>query len=354
MIRHRYALDADGRLADAPELVGTPGELAYTCVGCGRPMVARVNGKQVRPHFAHKAAGECGAETYLHKLAKKAFADTYRARVETGEPYVIVFDAPRRCGRLDPWIPPRCDPGAATHQYDLTADFGEVRVETPHGGFVPDVSLHSVDRPGLEPVFVEVAVNHPLSEKKERSGRRIIEIPLETEDDIAPIRAGRLDGAHARFLGFTPPVPDVPDGECSCGRTRVLLFVVYESGLCYMRDGELRELHDIVFRKNLPIAWYRLIPLGEAEDAEGVVVDRSRGRTFVRCLREAAVAGAPVRNCHLCAHSDWLWKVRRDASIYCTLHRRSHRPSYAAECGDYKIAADLRPATATAVREGKR
>ncbi len=334
MIRHRYALDADGRLADAPDLVGTPGGIEYTCVGCGRPMVARVNGEQVRPHFAHKAAGECGKETYLHLLAKTAFAETYRRKVAADEPYNITITAPRRCDRLAPWLPADCEIEQAMQTYDLTAYYREVRVETRCGEFVPDVSLHSADHPDREPVFVEVAVTHFLSEKKERSGGRIIEIPVKTEKDIEPIRAGLLDESNAKFLGFAPEVSAVPDAVCRCLDRRALLFIVHRNGKCWMEAGTLRQHHATVYNRSRPVAWCSLTAL----DEERGVIHLDRGYAFVREVKRAAAEGAPVKNCQLCRYVGPLWEQRKNCSVYCKTYRKACNSNAAAECDRFRPA----------------
>ena len=338
MIRYRYALDADGRLADARELVGTPRGLAYTCVACERPLVARVNGERVRPHFAHKAVGECGRETYLHRLAKLAFAETYRRMAAAGDPFEIRLTAPSRCDRLSPWLPVGCRIGQTEQVYDLTAYYSEVRVEKRHGEFVPDVSLHSVDHPDRDPVLVEVAVTHFLSEKKERSGGRIIEIPVESEEDVEPIRAGRLDESNAKFLGFAPEVAAVPDADCRCLDRKMLLFLVHRNGKCWMEPGTLRQHHAKVYNRSRPVAWCDLIPLEDSEGEHTGVLRLDRGFLFVREVKKAAADGAPVKNCHLCRYVGRLWEERKNCSVYCKTYRKPCNSNAAADCDRFRPA----------------
>lgn len=52
---------------------------------------------------------------------------------------------------------------------------------------MPDLILRSSSAPNREPVFLEIYVTHKSTEEKLKSGYRIIEIPITSEEDISNI-----------------------------------------------------------------------------------------------------------------------------------------------------------------------
>ena len=71
-IKYHYALDETETLISVEDVcLEDRNKHRYTCLGCGAEMILKA-GKAKARHFAHKVNTEhCGAETYLHKLAKR-------------------------------------------------------------------------------------------------------------------------------------------------------------------------------------------------------------------------------------------------------------------------------------------
>ena len=64
MVRYQYAKNEHGEIVKAVDLVGIEDKAKYICIGCDNPLIAKVNGKINKPHFAHKTVLECNGETY--------------------------------------------------------------------------------------------------------------------------------------------------------------------------------------------------------------------------------------------------------------------------------------------------
>lgn len=245
-VRYRFAVDAAGSLADVATL--TPATRTargpYACVGCGRPLVARVGAGRAA-HFAHRAretADACGPETYLHQLAKRAFADAYRARVAAERPYLLPRTVARTCRHYRAAYGLVCA-YPVEEAYDLTRYFDRIEVEAPVGAlpvatvgtppaealpvtppaapglveppsdagqggsavgepdwatdasvpdapvaanaavFRADVLLRSSRHPGRQ-LLIEFAVTHRCTPEKRASGLRIVELVVRSEADV--------------------------------------------------------------------------------------------------------------------------------------------------------------------------
>lgn len=223
MIKYRYALNENGNTVCADEIAGAAVTEKFTCLGCEGLLIAKVNGEKVRPHFAHKVQAECNGETYLHKLGKAAFFEIYTKCLRAGEPFKIHLSATKICRKFFPALMPGCNLGSVEKEYDLTAYFQDIRVERRDGEFVPDVLISNKKNPA-EKVYIEIACTHFLSERKVLSGNRIIEIPIETEEDIEKIQKASLSANDALFIGFNHSTEAITDSDCRCAAKKSFAF----------------------------------------------------------------------------------------------------------------------------------
>ena len=151
-------------------------------------------------------------------------------------------------------------------------------MEKRDGAFVPDLLLFCKNDPERK-LYVEIAVTHFLSEPKQASGERIIEIPVESEEDVERIRAGHLSEKEARFVGFAPQPAEVVDAECACCSRVFFALIVYESGKSILKQETLNEL--VAWRKRLgkKVTYARLY---RAQACRGVRSDAGSCRFGVR------------------------------------------------------------------------
>jgi hypothetical protein len=154
------------------------------CPGCSAPLVARNQGKQKVPHFAHHQTAECstGLQTALHLAAKDIIAKHKRLRLPGTAGYFPFTDTYWSSFSFD----------AKQYQYDLRDRFeayydededesyyetedlsryyfkaqlvkvDEVTLEKKTGDIVPDIMV----RIGERQLIVEVAVTHFVDDTK--------------------------------------------------------------------------------------------------------------------------------------------------------------------------------------------
>lgn len=342
-VQYLYARDADGATVNAERLPSAREEWAepFVCLGCETELVAKVRGETRAKHFAHKPGTACAPETYLHRLGKEVFRETYLACLAEGAPFEVVMDHPRVCTKHRALLRKRCDHGTVEQAFDLTRYYDAVRMETRDGAFVPDLLLYAQDRPGRK-LYVEIAVTHFLSEEKEASGERIVEIPIETEADVERIRERRLTEEHASFVGFQRQAVEVVDGACACGRRTAYALFIYASGKGVLKEATLAELSAWRKKYGDRIAYARLfVPRDFAEDRFPPHVDN--GQLFVELLLEAREQGYDARNCFLCRYGGQSWDSFSGKGAFCKIDRVACNSNTAVSCGKWRPKDGLPP-----------
>jgi len=176
MIKYKYALDA-GRPVHIDSLIGGKDRKDYTCPGCGkvlRPILGEIRKK----HFRHKIEEVCSLETYLHNLGKSILKTSYDKALSEGTAFHIEYFAPLICNYCKNGT---CEVKKELNTFDLTSKFKKISLEKSDGEFVPDLLLETDTG---EKIYIEIAVSHYCSSKKQKSGIRIVEIEIKDEADL--------------------------------------------------------------------------------------------------------------------------------------------------------------------------
>jgi hypothetical protein len=342
MVQYRFAIDSSDKVIDARDLRGRSMPGALWCVSCGQQLVAKVDGKIKRPHFAHKVQIECNGETYLHRLAKLAFAETYHQCIQEGVPFTIALTGPKRCDRFYGAFSCFSKLPDSIQEFDLTAYYSELAIETRAGEFIPDILLKSTSNPD-EKVFIEIAVTHFLSEQKQHSGRRIIEIPVNDESQIEVIRSKRLGPSDAVYIGFHPSPAVVTHDECLCASAPVYGFFVYKSGKALLERLPVAQILAKIERQKNTIVYHNLFkdkPYQDHSEEDILEIgcfDYMRGALFVEQVLLAQSRRVPIKNCFLCRYSGDNWESDSSQSIFCKTYRKACSSNDASSCDRYKL-----------------
>jgi hypothetical protein len=317
-VLYEYAVSASGSLvhiSDVPDNREERGK--YSCLGCDSAVIAR-RGKLKRPHYAHKPNDSCRPETYLHRLGKRVFIETYTRCLTNGEAYLLTLESLETCLHRRPSHAP-CT-FRKTVSFDLTQFFPIVELERQHAGFQADVLLSN--RTNGEAILVEIAVTHRCEPRKLKSALRIIEFPVTTINDIEHLRAQGVRGdGFAELYNFNPRARS-RDCEGACTKSAAEYLVVDHRGACdvaVFSDAERRkeETSGAAHVRHFE----RLASVGNLD-----------GR-FPAAIRQASAAGVRVVDCNVCQF------VSRQGfyEIRCARRRaRDHRK--ALTCGLYRSA----------------
>lgn len=236
-IKYHYALDETGALISVEDVcLKDRNKHQYSCLGCSAEMILKA-GKVKARHFAHKVNTEhCGAETYLHKLAKRIIKNKFNS----GGKFEIEYIQTVRCTDADtcPFFYESLCKDDGYKSFDLRKFYDTCEEEKSIDGYVADVLLSDSTGKYSDPVLIEIHVSHKSSEQKIKSGLKIIEIKVSDEEGVnvlskVPIKESRYDWdeGNAHFYGFR--LEAVKSESLSC---RFLSkFVLFESGKTFVQ-----------------------------------------------------------------------------------------------------------------------
>ena len=184
-IKYHYALNDKGQVIDIADVTENDRRTKYYCLNCGDEMRPRLGAKNAH-HFAHKSTTpDCNPETYLHKLAKYKIKEKF----DSGIPFEISIRQTSGC--IDKKHCPfhKADECRAEdyRTYDLHKNYDTCLEEQVIGNYRADLLLTSSAKPDTPPILIEILVTHKCEEKKINSGKKIIEIQIKKEEDIANI-----------------------------------------------------------------------------------------------------------------------------------------------------------------------
>lgn len=237
----RYARGCNNSLVDVSQInpLDRYASSPFSCVSCSEPVVAALPKKR-RRYFRHKGArpSNCSNEGYLHAAAKYAIADAFSNAIRDGRPFLLKYSTPIICDRYRSNFGIDCTYQKRAIYYDLTKRFDLVEIEASVGVFVADILLRSTIKPEDE-LLIEIAVTHRCTTEKISSGMKIIELVINSENDIASFQTGiDLTSENVRSFNLKAPKPKYAKCAKSCSWIAKAFFVY--------RDGtETTEVFDV-------------------------------------------------------------------------------------------------------------
>lgn len=335
MVQYRYAKNTDEKTVDAKSLRGIEHSGPYHCLGCGNELIAKVNGEIQRPHFAHKSRVECSQETYLHRAAKLLFYETYKKCIEEDEPFIIKIKHTKRCRRFEGVIGESCFIDTSSKEYNLVDYYQEINLEKKDGEFIPDVMLYSTSNPDNK-IYVEIAVTHFMSEGKQNSGHKVIEIPISSEDDFSVISSKIITEKNAMFIGFVSATEAVTSAECECADKEYHGFFVMDTGACFLKNMTLSDL--VSFRaRNKGVVHSLLAPSTFSKNRTVSEFYNEGGGVFYESVLWAAENGLRVKNCFVCRYSGISYDRVAGRPVYCKYLKKAVKSNEAASCNAYRM-----------------
>lgn len=178
---YSYSLDVNSHLINVKDAVKGN---QYYCPCCGCMMIPR-QGNIRQWHFAHKGDSKtCSYETYLHKIAKKRICQCFNDSSEFRISYhckVSCSIKPCPLGAKDPckW--------KDIKTFNLKEYYNNCTEEKNIGKYVADLLISKTNDSNRAPILVEICVTHKSTNEKLQSGYRIIEINIQSENDIEQI-----------------------------------------------------------------------------------------------------------------------------------------------------------------------
>lgn len=299
----------------------------YFCPICGELMIPHI-GKVRRWHFVHKNTGNCSYETYLHKLAKIKIRESFLS----SEHFLLSYNAKAICSLECPFIGfPKCE-GEKPVEFDLHRYYDTCDIEATYHQYRADLLLTSSIKPKTPPVIIEIMVTHKCTEDKIRDGVRIIEIPIQSEEQIDNI---------ANSCKLTA-VRDMHSNEEN--------ITLYNFNKIELFDpiGNFDKFEDCFCRKNTIVFWLNNRGLFRSFDCHCYEVSKKLpsnvhyyiteiATTFKEIFQGFSKRGVKIRNCFLCKFS----KQDSYGERLCILYKkyklpRKPSPYCAVSCPHYR------------------
>lgn len=177
-----FALDNNNNLIDIKNADNTT-EKQYYCPYCHKEMIPK-RGNRRQWHYAHKNLDQCSYDKYLHSIAEIMIMDWFIQN----DSIILCMKHPEKCDKYDSCVfynDQDCV-GTTIAPIDLKKYYTTCIREHKFGGFIADLYCNSDAYP-QEPIFIEIYVTHECSPPKKESGIRIIELVIQSEEDILNI-----------------------------------------------------------------------------------------------------------------------------------------------------------------------
>lgn len=280
----------------------------YFCINCGDEMIAR-KGKIKAHHFSHKIKA-CSYESYLHKLAKLKFYLSYSKCLVNNDSFHLEYFIDQKCTSCLDNFNINCDFKNTSRLFDLTKTFNQIDIEKGVNGFIADILLSSTKT--NEKILVEFAVKHFCSAEKKMSGLRIIEIPIENENNLDFLKYKSLTQQNVNFQLINFKNKSITKNifkphEC---KNHHFLFRIDENGKAYSYSAQMRViLSDLYSHK---YSYFEIIKDVDSYDEP---------EYFIDLVKKASHKGIKVMNCHACKFLKPNRSRLVDSAWFCTKHK---------------------------------
>lgn len=332
---YSYAFDNESHLIHAEKAIKGN---EYRCPNCGRKMIPKQGEKRVW-HFAHKANTEnCSYETYLHKLAKRRICECFNESAH----FMIQCQSKLRCN-VD------CPLGAKQpcewneNEKDLKQYYDLCVEEKQVDKYRADLLISNSKEGDKEPILIEIWVKHKSTEEKLNSGLQIIEINIESEEDIEEIvnTASKIQNQNCvngwenkvhndkiLFYNFKKEFFAIPDVGHQPYKH---VFWIDSKGYYHFSDGKCEDVQ-------LHTESLKCLDLNPPEIENSIFRIESRDPIdIILAFHKLVNSDLSFSSCKLCENYKW-----KENAYKCILYKLEEPSQYSAihipaKCTDFKL-----------------
>ena len=310
-MKNLYALNNSKDLINILDVDKTKGE-KYFCLQCGDELIAR-KGDINKHHFSHKNKIDCNYETYLHKLGKLVFYNTYNDCILNKKPFYIDFETKRNCNtciKIEN-INRICEIESHLGKFDLTKIFNKIYLEEPNNGFIPDVLLKSTERDDV--IFIEIFVTHSCENDKIASGIRVIEIEVRNESDLNFISNLHFHNniENCKFYNFKELTIEKNFINVDRCEKTTSFFSIYKNGKAKRKEVFIKDLKRELSNENL--IYKKVLNFNEHHNFIG--------NDYKKLIIEASQSGVKFKNCFACRFFATNKSDFFEAALFCKKHK---------------------------------
>lgn len=327
---YTYALNSENQIVSIKDaIIGHD----YRCPFCESTMIQR-KGEIRKWHFAHKSslAVACSYESYLHKLAIIKIRQAFLSSKQ----FLLSYNAKAICPYECPFVGyPKCG-GEKPVEFDLRKFYDTCEIEVPYKQYRADLLLTSSTNPKIPPILIEIMVTHKCTTEKIKDGVRIIEIPIQSEEQIDDIiNHCKLSAIRSNQFNYN-----------NSTWNKIILHN-FNKVEAFDPVASINEITDYFSRKNTIVFWLNKQGQFRSFDCHCYEVIKKLppnvhyyaskiATPFKEILQEFSKRGVKIRNCFLCKFSKQDLRGDRLCVLY-KKHNLPRKPSpyYAATCPHY-------------------
>lgn len=325
MIKYKYAVAPSGiiiKIHDLSKETYTKDQ-TFTCISCGKVLIPRL-GTIRQKHFAHKRPNNCSNETYLHKLAIQLFYQEYIYCLSNNRPFFIEVKQLKICNLKHEELGYNCELIGFT-KFDLTKYYKTISVGEKEDNLIPDITLSRNKQE--DKLFIEIAVTHFLEPKKKNSGYHKIELKIESEYDLEPIKRNliSINDSNATFLNFKIETAygNFCNGIC---KKKYDLFLIDMNGKCKIYTYTLTQISEFIHNNQATIKHFTV--------SENSI---STYKKFKYLIAKYYISDKSVKNCYLCKyHRINTSQMGTEPPIHCKLLGTKSNSNKASECDNFE------------------
>lgn len=296
----RYARASEGKVIEIASI--DPADRyklgPYRCLSCDHIMVPAL-GRTRKHHFKHKAGRptNCTDETYLHRLGKITLFKAISDAIQNSSQFPFYRHRQMICDHHQHQFGITCSDRMQRYQEDLIAQFDRIEMEKGVAGFTADLLLTSTRSENC--LLLEISVTHQCEQEKIDSGLSIIEIQIQSEDDIEGLKFG-IDGTSSAVKCINVPFSEPTTQRCSdpCDVPCTLLLL-YNSGKVWYSQTSSSKLTALISDPHLKaweiIDWRNTLKLQDDKS----ILDPLKEFTIQQLFGHRQF----VKTCMLCKHN---------------------------------------------------
>ena len=292
-----YAINHEGKLVHI-DSVPNGNACGCICPACKMPLQARNAGQIREHHFAHQSGVDCphAYESILHLLAKEKIQKAFYEH----DVFNIEFEYHSFCINKKNCKYVRYGDCSMKERkiFNLKEYYDSCEQEIPYdkNRRRSDLKIWSKTHPEHNPVYIEFFVTHKSKEEKLHSGSRIIEIKIDSEDDIDKVidngfseeqhnsysQAGDTVMTKTSFYGFKNEDYSNQNINQEIHFSRYILYLSGKSQ-CYQDDCKCNELKRIAPNALCEICFHKDISFGIYEIAKWIGYNKFHIKNCLLC-----------------------------------------------------------------------
>lgn len=300
-VKYPYALIEDESVFHIREVNKENRRLhKYTCPECHQEFRPRLGAKRAHCYY-HYLGNRCSMDKYIHNTAEKLLQQKFYSE----EKFEVTMSVNSQCKKYkDCNFRNQTCATSEIKTFDLKKYYKDCLVEQKFGEFIPDLLLVPKDETKNDPIFIEIWHKHKTSDKKMNSGHKIIEIKIETLEELEQLPNGAItESDRVTFTNFDLALKDPK----TMPGVKLLQYTLYDKGTFFCGDCKYEKCYHYTIKNYIPTTNLKII----GRESDFLYVPEFDGGQFTPrgWFREnasylAVQKGYDPRSCYQCQHAD--------------------------------------------------